>query len=610
VISNDNSLNATQAFNGSSPLYGDAVVFTGLPAGQYYIAVSGATNVPDPANGMDVGTNGVYDPNITHSGMNGYSTGNYVLNVAVQEDNTPPMVLEVTTLVDGPLTNSPTTFTVRFSEPMNITQLANDPAAIVGAGQLRSVFIRGADGQDYHPRLVSYDSLTNTATFLMLDRVPVGAAELHLSGALGLADYANNPLKSNTSNDPTGDYVVSFSIDGPTSAPNGNQQLWLNESGHDSLAQGQDIGLLFPREIQNVVLFRRELDAAAADTADFYRIEVLQTRTYFFGLVNAAGLPTGTVPQLFTPSGQVIFTLGRTVRQVNLTAGVYYIRVGGWAEAQAPNVKYDLRITLGTSQENPTPLTAGPAPAYRLNFRATSSGGGDSTPITVTPTPGTGNNGGTIGGTQGPRLSFTDPFQGLNVVPAFLATAAQPLYLSNGLGEGIGSLSEGPVGGVRSDGLNSGGKKPSQLTLPVSGHIDDDEIKEAVLEEEVEEGKVTLKSVSDNLFATFSQALEQFRRSVGSSSREQRIVVDWLSQWLGSFNGLVILPDADEETHNTDEPPFEQEWDVFESPLDGDEESPSALLLAAGLVAMGLHRDRENDRKQVYSPSSGTTLTY
>src|SRR5262249_45528271 len=132
------------------------------------------------------------------------------------------------------------------------------------------------------------------------------------------------------------------------------------------------VGVLFPHELQSGVVLRRDFTSdpsqVPADTADFYRFEVLQQRGYFFSLTGT-GLPAGTRPLIYDAAGNQVFTLGGAVRLANLTPGTYYVRVGGWTTANAANVKYDLRLTLAGSTENPTPLTAGPAPAYRLILR-------------------------------------------------------------------------------------------------------------------------------------------------------------------------------------------------------------------------------------------------
>src|SRR5262249_41013546 len=79
VASNNNTLNDVVATNFTIPLYTDAELSVGLTAGDYYVAVSGNGNVPDPATGEAPGTGNIFDPNISHSGKGGSTTGRYVL---------------------------------------------------------------------------------------------------------------------------------------------------------------------------------------------------------------------------------------------------------------------------------------------------------------------------------------------------------------------------------------------------------------------------------------------------------------------------------------------------------------------------------------------------
>jgi hypothetical protein len=79
VGANDNSFNDQAATDGEPPpLTNDAVLYAGPAPGDYYLAVSGTGNVPDPLLGLQPGAGGVFDPNVTESGSGGYTTGDYV----------------------------------------------------------------------------------------------------------------------------------------------------------------------------------------------------------------------------------------------------------------------------------------------------------------------------------------------------------------------------------------------------------------------------------------------------------------------------------------------------------------------------------------------------
>ena len=370
VQANDSTLNDSAATNGMVPLFTDAVLYAGLTAGEYVLAVSGTTNLPDPAAGIDVGTNGVFDPATSHSGFSGFTTGPYVLNLRLHADETAPAVDSATLAEGAELTASPTQFRVTFSEPVNLQQLGFLASQQTQVPELASVYILGSDSVQYHPRLLSYDAATNEAVFLMLDPLPNGIQELHLSGAQGLTDLAGNPL---TGNDSSGDYVIRFTVASPARGSTSNPLLWIGQEPNNALAEATVVGTLFPHEVAQGVTFERDFTSdpanAPVDSADFYRFEVLQARSYFFTLART-NLPAGTRPQFFTEAGNAIFTLNMAggIQLVNLEAGTYVARIGGWTTAQAPSVTYTLRITLGASQENPTPLTVGPAPAYRIRL--------------------------------------------------------------------------------------------------------------------------------------------------------------------------------------------------------------------------------------------------
>ena len=168
VTSNDNTLNASQAVDGSQPLAPDAALFAGLTAGDYYVAVSGTGNMPDPnpANGMLPGTNGIFDPNVSHSGFNGFTTGAYVLNLDIQAAPAAPKVTGVTVRVDtnvndltgmpaahAHLNAPPTVFDVQFERGQPATTALPDrPAKPHRRGTQCGVRHRSADGRTRRAR--------------------------------------------------------------------------------------------------------------------------------------------------------------------------------------------------------------------------------------------------------------------------------------------------------------------------------------------------------------------------------------------------------------------------------------------------------------------------
>src|SRR5207244_1410641 len=129
----------------------------------------------DPSSGPD----GVFDPNQSHSGQNGYSTGSYVLNLSVTADNQPPQVTAVsidggTSLGGATLDRSPHYLTVQFSEAVNLEQLAFTAFQQTSATTISAVFLEKGDGSHLFPRLESYDPAAHQARFLMLDGLSDG----------------------------------------------------------------------------------------------------------------------------------------------------------------------------------------------------------------------------------------------------------------------------------------------------------------------------------------------------------------------------------------------------------------------------------------------------
>lgn len=358
IAGNDNTLNDAPATNGKTvPLLSDSLVSAGLTAGDYYVAVSSRGNVPDAARGVLPGIDGIFDPNVSLSGLAGLSYGPYVLNILARADNAPPLVVGVSE--DGGPGAAPTQIVVRFSEPVNLRELALSAFEQSGEAALAPVFIETPDHQRVYPRLLRFDDASNEATFQMLDRLPLGTSTLHLSGTLGLADFAGNALASNAGN---GEFTTPVIVDvAAAETKQGANGYWVSQEPNDDESTPQEIGVLFPRELQVGVVIRRE--GSAQDRADTYRIKFLQDQTYFFFVTGPAGLQL----TLIADGGNVvpISAQGTDGHLALITAGTYTLTVTGWSSAQARETDYELRITLGGNRENPPPLTNGPAPLLR-----------------------------------------------------------------------------------------------------------------------------------------------------------------------------------------------------------------------------------------------------
>jgi hypothetical protein len=339
-----------------------------------------------------------------------------VLNVQVVPNPGAPHVVSVTNndgTTPAPLGGaSPISplqdFTVQFDQAVNLQQLAYQAYLQLGENPLTAVFVRGSDGLDYYPRLLSYNATTFQAQFQMLDQLPNGPSELHLAGRLGLDNLGGTPLAGN---DPSGDYVVHFNVAG-SSAGSGSGQTWTDQEPNDTPGQAQDLGTLFPRsQLQAGITITRDFSSnpasAPSDTGDYYQFTVLQARQYNFILVGS-GMPDGTAAVVTDLNGNVVsgtpsFVGGGAVTVASIqTPGTYLVYVGGWSPSQAAGVKYQLHISIGQAPDNPVPLTVGSAPALSIRLTNGPTGGLPTLPILP---PSTGNVPGVIGPGDLPALA-------------------------------------------------------------------------------------------------------------------------------------------------------------------------------------------------------------
>jgi hypothetical protein len=166
----------------------------------------GGTRRP-PQTACSRGTGGIFDPNLSHSGLSGYSTGSYVLNLMARLDSDPPRVVAASPAPGATIDRPPTHLVVDFSEQVNLQELSSRDRE---TSPRRSTSWARRDR--YFPRLVSYDNATHRATFVMLDGLANGTYEFHLSGAHGLTDgVGQSPRRQR----PEGDYVLRFTVEGP-----------------------------------------------------------------------------------------------------------------------------------------------------------------------------------------------------------------------------------------------------------------------------------------------------------------------------------------------------------------------------------------------------------
>jgi len=438
LAGNNNTLDPTQGTDGSIPLFTDSALTAGLTAGDYYLAVAGGANTPSPLEGQTPGSPGIFDPNQPGSAQNGWSTGPYVLNLLVEAAPNPPRVLASSPSNGQVLDQAPTQITVQFSEPINIQQLAYQAFETSYQATLTQVYIEGPDGTKSYPRFLSYDRATNQATFQMLDGLDNGQYDLHLSGPGGLTDLAGNAL---VGNDPSGDEVIPFQVQGLDRGISGNITDGYTVQSQAGQGVPQDLGVLFPLELQAGVTVIRGPESgtspASSPTADEYVIQLLQNQEYSFTL-SGDNLPDGVQVTLSDASGQPVPLLTSNdglVKFAPLSVGTYTVGVGGWTAGSSNRISYQLTIDLLGQQDNAPPLVDGPAPLLQIHLDGV---GGNVGPIA---TGGSGGSNSTGAGATGEGGSVGSGNGG-------------PLSVSLPGATGSGLAHDGPVGSLASLGVS------------------------------------------------------------------------------------------------------------------------------------------------------------
>jgi hypothetical protein len=465
-----------------TPLFTDPAASAGLTAGDYYVAVSGASNTPSPGQGQNADPgSGIFDPNVPRSGSVGFSTGPYVLNLLAYPAPAPPTVLSASVSEGQTLAAPPVRPTVRFSAPVNLSQLALAAFQQTSQDTVSAVFVAGTDpttGQPvkFFPRLESYDNATNQATFLMLAGLANGDYALHLSGPAGLTDAAGNPLAGN---DPSGDYVIHFRVQGPARGENGSPLVWADQEPNGDFSAPQSLDVLFPHELQAGVSLSANFGPGSfAGSTHYYSFQVLQTQTYFFGF-SGSNLPAGATITLCDTAGHVIGTPqpdpqdGSLAMNVPLGPGTYMIGVSWTTDApdSAKPIAYTLRLDLLGDHDNAPPLLSGPTPAVqiRLDGAAVAAAPAPSVALpgvaSATTTSVTSGNGG---------VQFAI-LQTVQLAPSAPPAPASGIAPSSGA---LLALADGPVGGSGSARGGSGAASLDQVAIrlpdppPVAALVD------------------------------------------------------------------------------------------------------------------------------------------
>jgi hypothetical protein len=189
-------------------------------------------------------------------------------------------------------------------------------------------------------------------------------------------------------NDPSHDYVVHFTVAGEP-RPTGTQTpAWNNQEANDTVNQSQDLGTLFPLQLQAGVTVTRAASTGSSslkDKADYFRFEVLQGRQYSFTLNGSSNVRFWILDANGNPVSTVRYLLRGRLALPNLDPGTYLVLITGSRSSLTQLISpfpvttaYQLRISLSTSPENPTPLTVGPAPVMHIRLASNPSSGSTS----------------------------------------------------------------------------------------------------------------------------------------------------------------------------------------------------------------------------------------
>ena len=191
----------------------DPYIFSGLSGGTYYIGVSGAGYLPGGSTGYNpiLGTSGT--PSFLQPG------GQFELEMSALPHNQPTRLVDFT-VNRADITNpSPTTLTLTFSAPIDISNLFNP-----GFPET-ALEVVDSSGQVWPTTSLSYD-ISNAQLTLVIDQpLPAGNYSLIVPSQGGLTDLAGEPIVA--SGEPAG-VLATFAVAPPSGAsdPNNLGILW------------------------------------------------------------------------------------------------------------------------------------------------------------------------------------------------------------------------------------------------------------------------------------------------------------------------------------------------------------------------------------------------
>ena len=250
VAGDNNTGNATTTDDGlQKPLLTDSVLYAGLTPGDYYVAVAGGFNTPSPLEGQHPrqlrrlrsqrGPAASSPERLDHRRLRPESAGPAHPRAAACRLEQPGRRLDAH---PGPDASG------RHVRPADGPR---GPGRPVVHGHLRGTSSRGSTSRGPTGRTTSLASIPTTSPPIRrrstCSRVcPTASMSSTSPAQTALSDMYGSPIAGN---DPSGDYVVPFTVNAAPRGDGGNPLQWTDQEPNDSLGQAQDIGVLFPNEL-------------------------------------------------------------------------------------------------------------------------------------------------------------------------------------------------------------------------------------------------------------------------------------------------------------------------------------------------------------------------
>ncbi|MDB5352578.1 MAG: hypothetical protein JWN86_3825 [Planctomycetota bacterium] len=165
----------------------DPFLFAGLNPGTYYVAVSGAGDLPGLPGGYDLTTSRA---GVAQAGAG----GEFTLHLVADDADIPGALIDFRITHADPLDPTPTGLTLRFNSPLNL----GDSGLNVFDRATGGLTLTDQNGRSWPLAVVNYDETHAALAYLFRDRLPQGIYTVRLATANPLADLSGHPLISPT----------------------------------------------------------------------------------------------------------------------------------------------------------------------------------------------------------------------------------------------------------------------------------------------------------------------------------------------------------------------------------------------------------------------------